>query len=101
MYLSCETPYSQVFTCIVLFGAVGARALQVVHPAILNGKTWSKLGEHGEQGEHGDDLKHSTYDSKHSICHSSTRFINQISELSSFCMIRITLRIPGALLNKF
>ena len=37
--------------------------------AIPHGKTWSNLGEHGEQGKHRkkgkhqpDDLKHSTYD---------------------------------------
>ena len=48
---------------------------KLFHPAILDGRTWSKLGEHGDHGEHGkdgkhqlDDLKHPIYDSKHSIC---------------------------------
>ena len=54
-------------------------ALQIVQ--ILDGRTWSKLGEHEEHGghrehgEHGkdgkhqlDDLKLSTYDSKRHIC---------------------------------
>ena len=44
------------------------------HPAILDVRTWSKLGKHGERREHGkerkhqpDILKHSIYDLKHSI----------------------------------
>ena len=53
---------------------------KLLHPAIPDGRTWSKLGEHEEQrerGEHGkdgkhqpDDIKHSFYYSKHSICDS-------------------------------
>ena len=47
-------------------------ALQIVQ--IPDGRTWRKLGDHGEYGEHGkdgkhqpDDLEHSIYDSKHFI----------------------------------
>ena len=46
-------------------------------PSIMDGRTWSNLGERGEHGEHGkygkdgkhqlDDLKLSTYDSKRHI----------------------------------
>ena len=36
------------------------------HPAILDGRTWSKLEEHVKDGKHQpDDLKHSFYYSKH------------------------------------
>ena len=45
------------------------------------GRSWSNLGEHREHGEHRkdgkcqpDDLKHSNYDSKHSICASVHSF---------------------------
>ena len=34
---------------------------KLLHPAIADGRTWSKLGEHrehGEHGEHGEDGKH-------------------------------------------
>ena len=27
---------------------------KLCHPAILDGRTWSKLGGHGEHGEHGE-----------------------------------------------
>ena len=57
---------------------------KLLHPAILDGRTWSKLGEHREHGEHGghgkdgkhqpDDLRYSIYDSKHSIYDSRHAF---------------------------
>ena len=31
---------------------------KLFHPAILDGRTWSKLGGHGEHGEHGEHGKH-------------------------------------------
>ena len=31
---------------------------KLCHPAILDGRTWSKLGEHGEHGGHGKNGKH-------------------------------------------
>ena len=44
---------------------------KLFHPAILDGRTWSKLGEHREHGIDGKHqphaLKHSIYDSKHSL----------------------------------
>ena len=56
--------------------------------AIPHGKTWINLGEHGEHGEHGkhqpDDLKHSTYDSKHSISHQNTLSVNKITQSTLF-----------------
>ena len=55
---------------------------KLFHPAIHDGRTWNKCGEHGEHGKDGKhqpgDLKHSTYDSKHSCC-DSKRFICQPS----------------------
>ena len=59
--------------------------------AIPHGKTWSNLGEHGEQEKHRkkgkhqpDDLKHSTYDSKHSISHQNTLSVNKITQNTLF-----------------
>ena len=44
---------------------------KLFHLAIPDGRTWSKLGQHGEHGKDGkhqpQDLKHSIYDSKHSF----------------------------------
>ena len=38
------------------------------NPAIPDGKTWSKFGEHGKDGKYQqNELKHSIYDSKPSI----------------------------------
>ena len=49
------------------------------------------MGEHGEQGKHRkkgkhqpDDLKHSTYDSKHSISHQNTLSVNKITQNTLF-----------------
>ena len=43
---------------------------KLLHPAISDGRTWSKFGEHGEHrewGEHGKDGKHQPDDLRHSI----------------------------------
>ena len=37
---------------------------KLFHPAIPDGRTWSKFGEHGQHGEHGKDGKHQPDDSK-------------------------------------
>ena len=37
---------------------------KLFHPAILDGKTWSKFGEHGERGGHGKDGRHQPDDLK-------------------------------------
>ena len=51
------------------------------NPAIPDGKTWSKFGEHGEHGKDGkhqpDDLKQSIYYSKHPICDSKHSICQQ------------------------
>ena len=51
------------------------------------------MGKHGEQGKHRkkgkhqpDDLKHSTYDSKHSISHQNTLSVNKITQNTLFLM---------------
>ena len=46
---------------------------KLFHPAISDGRKWSKLGEHGEHGENG---KHQLDHFKHYICDSNTLFVN-------------------------
>ena len=41
---------------------------KLCYPAILDGRTKSKLGEHGDHEEHGRYGKHQPDDRKHSIC---------------------------------
>jgi len=55
---------------------------KLCHPAILDGRTWSKLGEHGEHGEHGkhgkmENINQITY---HSIYSSKYFFVTQNAE---------------------
>ena len=54
---------------------------KLVNPSIPDGRTWTKLGEHGEHGKDGKhqpaDLKYSIYDSKHSVTQ-STLFVKQM-----------------------
>ena len=48
-----------------------------LHSAILDWRTWSQWGEHGEQrecGEHEKDGKHQSDGLKHSICDSKHSF---------------------------
>ena len=48
------------------------------NPAILDGRTWSKLGDHGEQrdrGEHGKDGKHQSDDTLLFIRDTNTLFV--------------------------
>ena len=66
---------------------MGNRALQIAPSCHPDGRTWSKLGEHGEHGEYGkhgkdgkhqpDDLKQSIYYSKHPICDSKHSICQQ------------------------
>ena len=67
-----------------------------VHPSIPDGRTWTKLGDHGEHGKDGkhqtDDLKHSIYDSKHTFC-DSKHSICQVDDLKTHSFAAFTLTI--------
>ena len=71
-----------------------------LYPAIPDGRTWSKLGKHGEQrerGEHGKDGKHqpdglkdSIFDSKYSNC-DSKHFFWQSDDSKHFTLRLLTV----------
>ena len=57
---------------------------ELFHPAIPDGRTWSKLGEHGEHGKDGkhqpDDLKQSIYFIQNTLfVTQNTLFVNKMT----------------------
>ena len=63
----------------------------VYNLAILDGRTWSKFGEHGEHGEHGKDGNHQPDDLKTIFIIQNTLFmtintlfVNQITQNTLF-----------------
>ena len=62
-----------------LISAYQCLLYMLFHPAILDGRTGSKLGEHGEHGEyveHRIDEKHQPDDIKHYICVKETPYLS-------------------------